>query len=157
MADKNRALWRFLLVIYWIIMLWLLFGRSSDWTETLPYTQLLSQNINLTPFLTIRNYLHVLRFSTDAALIRHCFINLAGNVLLFIPLGILLPCSFLKMRRFPWFFLTCAVGIGLVEGLQLLTLLGSLDVDDLILNLTGALIGFLLHLPAQRQKKGGCL
>ena len=48
------------------------------------------------------------------------------------------------MRNFFWFLLTCTAAIVLVELVQLLSLLGSCDIDDLILNLLGMIIGFLL-------------
>ena len=47
------------------------------------------------------------------------------------------------MRNFFVFFLTCFLSIALVEQLQLVTLLGSLDIDDLILNLFGMIVGYI--------------
>ena len=152
MKKNNRSFWRFALLIYSTVMFFLLFARSSNRMEGLNYTQLLQQNINLTPLLTIRNYWHVLQNGTAPALVRHCFINLAGNILLFIPFGILLPQCFQRLKNFFWFFLTCTAGICLVELGQLVTLVGSLDVDDLILNLSGAVLGFLLYLPSAGKK-----
>jgi glycopeptide antibiotics resistance protein len=124
-------------------MLWLLFGRSSGWTEGLAYREMLGQNINMTPFFTIRNYLHVILHHHSTYLVTHCVINLLGNILLFIPAGWLLPKIWKKQRNFFLLFLTCALSILLIEVLQLFTLLGSFDVDDLILNLFGMTMGFI--------------
>lgn len=146
MKKRDRAsqpFLRFLFLLYCAAMLWLLFGRSSGWTEGMTYEQMLRQNINLTPFFTIRNYLHVVIHRSNEALIPHCIINLLGNVLLFIPAGWLLPRLWKKMRNFFWFFLTCTLSILLIELLQLFTLLGSFDMDDLILNLSGMTLGFI--------------
>ena len=44
------------------------------------------------------------------------------------------------------FLLMCILAIALVEVLQLVTLLGSCDIDDLILNLSGMILGYLLYL-----------
>ena len=71
-------------------------------------------------------------------------INLVGNVVLFIPAGWLLPRLWRRFRNFFLFILTCAVSIFLIETLQLFTLLGSFDVDDIILNLSGMLLGYLV-------------
>ena len=153
--KENRSPFiRFLFLVYCATMLWLLFGRSYGWVEGLSYKQMLRQNINLTPFLTIRNYWRVIAHRTNVAMIPHCFINLFGNVLLFIPAGWLLPKIWVKMRNFFCFFFTCALSIFLVELLQLFSLLGSFDIDDLILNLAGMTLGFvyyhLTNLPKKR-------
>ncbi len=150
MARKNRQvnkapLWRFLFVVYCAVMLWLLFGRSQSWVSGVPYRQLLEGNINLTPLLTIRNYYSVVMQGTDNPYFIHCVINLLGNVLLFIPAGWLLPKVFPFQRNFFRFFVTCTGLIFLVETVQLFTLLGSFDIDDLILNLTGMIIGFIVY------------
>ena len=151
--PNAQPLWRFLFLLYCATMLWLLFGRSQGWMEGLTYPQMLERNINLTPLLTIRNYWYVLCNSTNEALLFHCFINLAGNVLLFIPAGYLLPRIFPKQRNFFRFFFSCVGTMAAIELLQLLTLLGSFDVDDLILNLSGMTIGFLSYSISSAIKK----
>ena len=140
---NTQPFWRFLFLVYCAVMLWLLFGRSPERIAGLTYTQQLAQNTNLTPLFTIRNYLHVILHRSNDAILVHCIINLAGNVVLFIPAGCLLPKLWKKMRNFFLFLLTCAIHILLIELLQLFTLLGSFDVDDLILNLSGMTIGFI--------------
>ena len=137
--------WRFAFLVYCAVMLWLLFGRSNGWDSPLPYKALLRQNTNLVPFYTTKNYLHILRYSTDRYMRNHCFINLGGNILLFVPAGWLLPRIWPKMRNFFRFFALCFGAIFLVETLQLFTLLGRFDVDDLILNLAGMVLGFILY------------
>ncbi len=147
MAKRKRStqpFWRFLLVVYSLTMFWLLFCRSNQWAEDVPYLQIIRQNVNLQPFYTIKNYFYVLLHGSNGALVRHCFINLAGNVLLFIPAGYLLPRVWRKQRKFFVFLFTCTGLILLVETVQLLTLLGSFDIDDVILNLSGMLLGYLL-------------
>ena len=136
--------WRFLFLLYCAAMLWLLFGRSNGWTEGLSYREQLRQNANLIPFFTIKNYVRVLQSPPSRYLLRHCFINLAGNIFLFIPAGWLFPKIFPRMRNFFRFFTLCAGLILLVELVQLFTLLGSFDVDDVILNLFGMTVGFIL-------------
>ena len=143
---------RFLFVVYGIIMLWLLFGRPQAWSEGLTYKQMLQQNMNLTPLLTIKNYWHVVQHSSDPALLRHCIINLAGNVLLFIPIGYWLVRLWPRFRNFFLFVATCAAIILLIEALQLFTLLGSFDVDDIILNLGGMTVGYFISLLLHRKR-----
>ena len=57
------------------------------------------------------------------------------------------------MRNFFVFLLTCTLSITLVEVLQLVTLLGSLDIDDLILNLFGMLVGYLFFIFSRNRGK----
>ena len=57
----------------------------------------------------------------------------------------LLPVCFPKLRFLMRVLLTVTVLIVCVELIQLLTLVGSCDVDDLILNVLGAAIGFWLY------------
>ena len=70
------------------------------------------------------------------------FTNLAGNVLVFVPFGFLSAMASRKRS----FLRTSLDGFLLslmVETFQLLTMVGSFDVDDLILNTFGVMLGFL--------------
>lgn len=126
-------------------MLWLLFFRSPHRISEMTYHQQLMQNTNLEPFLTIRNYLYVIIHRSNPYLIRHCVINLAGNILLFIPTGCMMPMAFPKQKKPLLFLLTCLGLILTVELAQLFSLLGSFDVDDIILNMAGLIIGYGLY------------
>lgn len=92
--------------------------------------------INLTPGYTIRSMLE--KGSHGQKLI-----NLAGNVLIFAPLGFLAPLLWRRLRRW-WAALFLSAGVScLIEFLQLF--LGrSVDVDDLILNVAGGFAGYIL-------------
>ena len=147
MARKPNTspLWRFAFLVYCAVMLWLLFGRSQGFVAGVPYETQLRQNANLIPFYTIENYWNILNRSDNQALRVHCFINLAGNLFLFVPAGWLLPRLWKKMRNFFRFFALCFGLIFFVEVIQLFTLLGSFDVDDVILNLIGMTFGFAIY------------
>ena len=140
---KRNRIWRVLFMAYCAMMLWLLFDRSGS-TEGVPYWVQVTQSINLVPFHTILTYTELLTSSREI-LVRLAVINLFGNVIMFIPLGFLLPQVFLKLSKLWWVLLTTALAIAAVEILQLFTLLGSCDIDDLILNLLGAAIGYGIY------------
>lgn len=152
-STERQPFLRFLFVLYCAAMLWLLFGRSRGWVAGLSYREQIKGSINLIPFYTIRNYLYVIIHRSNDSVLVHCIINLVGNVVLFIPAGYLLPKLFPKQRNYFRFFLTCTGSMLLVELLQLFTLLGSFDVDDLILNLFGMTIGFLIYTIFTPRKK----
>jgi len=151
--EKQRlSCARLLFGIYCLGMLWLLFrwGRTAE--EGL-YWELVWKNLNLTPLRTISNYWHVLTnreyylekwefASVYRYHVRHVVINLVGNVLMFVPMGYFFPAIYPKMRNVLLCLLTAAGVLILVELTQLFTLLGICDVDDLILNLAGVLIGW---------------
>lgn len=141
--PKSTPLWRFLFVVYAVILLWLLFDRPSGWGSELSYAGQMRQNMNLIPFYTIGNYWQVVKRMDFTPIFYHCVINLGGNIFLFIPIGYFLPWLWPCLRKFFPFLLTCVLSITLVELLQLVTLLGSLDIDDLILNLFGMLLGYV--------------
>ena len=71
------------------------------------------------------------------------FLNLGGNVLGFMPFGFLLP---VLSQRFGRFWITVPLGFSLslaVECTQLAAKVGSFDVDDILLNTLGVLLGWL--------------
>jgi len=144
--PKSTPFWRFLFVVYCAVLLWLLFDRTPGWGSADTYAEVLRGNMNLTPFHTIGNYWSVVKGMAFTPLFYHCVINLGGNIFLFIPIGYFLPRLWPSLRNFFFFLLTCTLAIVLVELLQLVTLLGSLDIDDLILNLFGMLLGYLFFI-----------
>ena len=137
---------RFLFVVYAGVLLWLLFDRPIAQDPVSDYAEIMRGNMNLIPFHTIGNYWKVVTRWEFTPLFRHCVINLGGNVFLFIPIGYFLPRLWPFLRNFFSFLLTCTMAITLVELVQLVTLLGSLDIDDLILNLSGMIVGYLISM-----------
>lgn len=141
----QRAKWcrqwlpRLAAVLYGAWMLWLLFGQRLG---TQIYEQQLADRVNLIPFATISRYMQMIRTLTDPGLFRHALVNLVGNVVLFIPLGFFLPYFCRPLRGFLRTALTVLALIVVVELTQYVTLLGSCDVDDLVLNMAGALMGY---------------
>jgi len=145
-SQDSTPLLRFLFVVYVALLLWLLFDRPIARDPVFDYAQMLRGNMNLVPFHTIGNYWKVVTRWEFTPLFYHCVINLGGNLLLFIPIGYFLPRLWPFLRNFFSFLLTCTLAITLVELLQLVTLLGSLDIDDLILNLLGMILGYLIFM-----------
>ena len=140
---NNRKLNTALFMAYGTLMLWLLFDRPG-FTPGIPYWDQVAQQLNLVPFRTLRLFAHLLDSGVRAH-IQMAVINLGGNVIMFIPLGLLLPKVFPKLSSLLRVLLTTAAIIIFVEIIQLFTLVGSCDIDDLILNVAGAAIGYGLH------------
>lgn len=138
--GKNKV--KYLFILYCAVMLWLMFGQRIGGSNAETYAEALRLRLNLIPFRTIHWFATVGDKTSDAGLLRHAFINLAGNVVMFVPLGFFLPCIWERVRAVWKTFLWGLLLITVAELLQLLTLLGSCDVDDLILNLLGILLGY---------------
>lgn len=66
------------------------------------------------------------------------------NVVLFVPLGFLLPLIWPRQHRF-WRVLLAGIAFSLLIELSQLLNLRSTDIDDLLLNTIGAAIGFALY------------
>ncbi|MFB5089575.1 VanZ family protein [Psychrobacillus sp. PGGUH221] len=96
-------------------------------------------NANLISFKNIFHYIiNHDRFNLDIVIS-----NTLGNILIFIPLGIFLPILF---KRYTSFSKTIAFSIIVsftIEALQFLLQIGQFDIDDLILNGIGSIVGFL--------------
>ena len=86
-------------------------------------------------------------------LIPHEIISLLGNFALFMPFGYFIPRLFEKYRVFIKFILFTFVVLLSIETIQVLTIRGCFDVDDIILNLAGAVIGFFIARIAMSWKR----
>lgn len=141
---RKRPLAQILFLLYSGAMLWLLFGREIHDSGS-GYLHSLSANINLIPFLTTADLIRNLITPPSPGLFTYAWINLFGNVVVFIPLGIFLPLIWIKTRNFGRFFLVSSGIIAVIELLQLFTLRGVLDVDDYLLNMVGLIVGFFVY------------
>jgi hypothetical protein len=93
---------------------------------------------NLRPGSSIRAYL-------DQPALRDTVKQIGGNILLGVPFGFLLPMLFPKARGLVRVLLLTALVMVTVEAAQGMIVEGrAFDIDDVILNTTGALLGYLL-------------
>lgn len=112
------------------------------------YNNLHTRGINLVPvknsWTEVKAVLHV----NNPLMVLHVMENLVGNIILFIPMGFLLPVLFTNMRRFGYVVLTgCLVSVS-IESTQWLSRFFSIyrfvDIDDVLLNTLGTAAGYLL-------------
>lgn len=70
--------------------------------------------------------------------------NIVGNVVCFIPFGAILPVLARRARNF-WVIVMLSFEFSLlVECTQLISKVGSFDVDDILLNTLGGILGFIV-------------
>ena len=135
-AKKEKyALWvgRVLFFIYLAGLCYFLFfaenyGRIIG-TENYRY--------NLVPFREIERFW---KYREELGI--HTVYNLLGNVLIFVPAGFFIPILW-KIKRGFVFTVCMTLWMSLtVEMIQLLSRVGSFDVDDLLLNTLGGILGY---------------
>ncbi len=139
-AKRKGMYWicRVAFLVYVVVLIYLLFfcdryGRTEQF-ETIKY--------NLVPFQEIRRYIMNWQYFTVELFIA----NIAGNICLFVPYGALLfvwfgrPVGFLEVTL-------SSFGLSLIiELIQLVTRVGVCDVDDMILNTVGGMLGYFVYL-----------
>ena len=130
-----RGLGKVLFVLYIGFLIYFLifsdwYGRTGEMQE---------YHYNLVLFKEIKRfwqYRHQLGFFA-------MFTNLFGNVIIFIPFGFFLPMA--SKYRICFATLFWSFGLSLcVETFQLLTKVGSFDVDDILLNTIGGVAGHII-------------
>lgn len=125
--------------LYAALMLWLLFFQRLWFDgETV-------RDYYFVPFTTTVYFIRVIFTSQDPSAVTHAVKNILGNVVLFIPLGLFLPLLSEKFNKLWKVLAFTAAVMCLAESLQFLTALGTCDIDDVILNTLGALIGYLIY------------
>lgn len=136
--SKHRGLFCWiLLVAYLIVLFYFLFfaesmGRNGEAAE---------YRYNLILFREIRRFIRYRAILGWKAVT----LNLLGNIIAFMPFGYLV--SLLMQVRPKWYvvlLLSFELSLG-VELLQLGTKMGSFDVDDMLLNSLGGVLGYITY------------
>ena len=96
-------------------------------------------NINTTTFLVVTHTINSIKHGNY----QYILINVLGNIVAFIPLGILLPIIYGKKGLFNVLIygFTFSFFIEIIQSL----LFRATDVDDIMLNTLGTLIGYFIY------------
>ena len=146
--NNNKAmkinLWIFFILYLLLFITLTLFdqfwGRNgltiAKWNKEL-FNNYISNSLNIIPFKTIIEYIKAFDSLLDT---RAIMTNLLGNIVACMPFAFFLPLLFKKQNNIKIFTITMFAIVLLIELLQFATLSGSCDIDDIILNVFGALI-----------------
>ena len=104
------------------------FEEFFDDRNFIPFKMLYDSWINLSVY---RNYTFI-------------FVNLVGNIILFFPIGFFLPLLWNKINNLTITLSICAALSIFIEIIQIPMKRGT-DIDDFLLNVLGAFLGFLLY------------
>lgn len=129
-------------IVYICILIYFVFfsdryGRLEGFTE---------YRYNMKPFEEIKRYLSY----TDYFTMENLITNLAGNILVFSPMGILLPI-FMQRKVGLIYIGGASFLLSLfIETVQLVFKIGVFDVDDLIMNTLGGILGYFVYLGTRK-------
>ena len=136
-TTKNQKLGWVLFISYLVLLVYFLF-----FAESLGRTQVQEDYAyNLELFKEIKrfyNYRHQVGMTAF-------ILNVFGNVAAFVPCGFFLP---IVSRRSKQWYNTVLISFLLsltVETIQLVCKVGSFDVDDMLLNTLGGILGFISY------------
>lgn len=144
--ENNRKKYlTVIFIIYTILIMTLLFLDTNygryNYTQNIKFLSKEHFNYysNFIPFKTIYGYIKRFNMINTSIIVT----NLLGNIIAFAPYGILVPIIFKeKFNNIKSFALLMVVIVLAVECIQFVTKRGSFDIDDLILNVLGAVMFF---------------
>lgn len=137
MRNKERKLClKLLLILYFLILIYFMF-----------FSKKLGRIINLNTYrYNIIPFREILRFYMyrEKLGFKVFLLNILGNILAFMPFGFLVPSLSNKKYGCNKIFIFALFISTFLEILQLLLTVGSFDIDDIILNSFGAILGYSL-------------
>jgi len=127
----------FLVYVFMVLTLtgyFLLFREvaAHGWWQKVLHRIHTKERINLHPFLMFKQF-------------EIASYQVIGNLVMLLPLGIYIPLLFPKLSGlFRVFIISLLVSIS-IELMQLITSVRSTDIDDVILNTSGAITGYIIY------------
>lgn len=125
-------------ICYILFLIKLLFLSRVSLLNLFNSQRTLDRSINLIPFYSIKEYI----FTNSATIKKFAFSNMVGNIVIFIPLGTYLSL-FKNNKRVITNLLFIFIVSLFIEIIQGLLGIGASDIDDIILNCLGGLVGIL--------------
>lgn len=144
--NKSKYILYVIFIIYILLLIKIVLFKYYSLSQIIKGDVSLSiRSANLIPFKTVADFMEM----KDTNLLR-AFSNIFGNIGIFMPLGYFLPALFKKFNK-----LTRVIAVSVAlsmffECTQYFYYLGALDIDDLILNSIGAIIGYFIYYLIQK-------
>jgi len=144
---KGRRIWNSIFIAYACLLLYFVVLKINGSTERIKIIKQSRDagfwNYNVYPLRTITPYLEDITYT-------YAYMNILGNIIPFVPLGIFIPIIFKRYRNLKKalvIFIICTIGI---ESLQFITMLGFFDVDDILLNMIGCIVGYCFYVGSSK-------
>ena len=132
---KNLLL--FIFIIYLGLLLYLTIFFNMRRNISMTYIEYLKSAFNIIPFINL------IQAINSGSLVSF-FINTFSVLLLYLPLGIIIPLL-LENSKYKKVILVSLLVIIIIEILQLLTTLGIFDINDIIVGFIGVSLGYLIN------------
>jgi len=124
------------LLFYILAVLGFTFANFRD--NILIESGISERGFNLIPFSSVKQMLN------SPLGLRVALYNIMGNFLMLTPLAILLPLVYENFKKIRYYLIVIFIFSFSIELTQCITEIGSFDIDDLILNVSGSLILFII-------------
>ena len=135
--QRTKLLLEVCFMVYLIVLFYFLF-----FSDRYGRTELRQEyQYNLVPFQEIKRFIQyreILGFESFLA-------NILGNIFAFSPFGFMLPILNSRKRGILYVTLVSFEFSLFIELIQLITKVGSYDVDDMIMNTIGGVIGYIIY------------
>lgn len=105
---------------------------APGWWQKVAHRIDINDHINTKPFMMFK------QFALSSK-------QVIGNSIMLLPLGIYIPLLFYRLSGFFTVFLICLFIAICIELMQLITSYRSADIDDVILNTSGAIVGYIIY------------
>ena len=120
----------YIIFVFYFLLISEIYGRTGEMQEY-HYNLILFKEIKR--FWNYRKQLGIFATAT----------NLLGNVLIFLPLGFFMPMASKSRSLLDTTFYSLALSL-VIEISQLFMKVGCFDVDDLLLNTIGGMLGYIV-------------
>ncbi|ROR27488.1 VanZ like protein [Mobilisporobacter senegalensis] len=130
-------------IFYLFELVFVLFFEPRGYLSGMILLDYIKQSSNVIPFKNISTYARALfdgSMNMDIPLT-----NLFGNLLLFLPMGVYFPYCIKKANKISVYCICMIIILFIIEIVQLITRRGIFDIDDIILRILGAFIGFTIY------------
>lgn len=117
-------------------------GLSSQTWMNIPLFDYIQSSSNFVPFKTIQTYFTALVDGRSNVIIP--VKGILGNLMVYLQSGFLLPFFLKKSNRLRRFMFSITSLLFIIEGIQLITRRSGFDIDEIILNILSAFIGYAI-------------
>ena len=152
--NYDKAILKMNLIIFFLVYIVLIFnltlfdelyGRQGlstvNWNREL-LSKYFNDSLNIVPFKTIKLFINGYN---NNLVTRHAFMeNIFGNLFAFMPFAFFIPLIFKRIDKYYKFMIIMVIIVLQIELLQFITMSGACDIDDVILNLFGASVAYLI-------------
>ena len=152
--TQKKSILKYLMLFFFALYLYLLLnitlidkglGRQDRLVTREEY---LKNYLNLIPFRSIYE-VYIVGFIKGYVNAYYMLLNLLGNICVLMPLSYFLPLFFRRLKKWYLFFVASLLCTVTLELLQFWWMVGSCDIDDILLNVGGAMLFYgILKIPS---------